>query len=404
MTASTAIGRLAGLLAAAALCGAAVPSRATERPAGPPRIAVPARATERPAAPPRIVVAGPAVLARPPAGLAELARQLEDDEAWDSAAVVLQALRTRVPPDPDLELALALNLGRAGALDSARAVLLGPVLRRAVVDTCPPNRRRPYGPGRERLWLNGAYDGWRWYPTQALAEVDARLGRWVEALAAAGLAVSERPLLGRGWLIAAVCSARAGDLDGAESGARLAAFLDPMLPEAQYLAGLFDWRAGRRADALRRFGAAVALDSLYEPAVRARQRLRFFPGAAPDSLPAVFLTGPRAAGLLTSRAGPKLESTAFLDHGATVLRRTMVPVPDSLQVAMPPLNMVLLVLVDERGHPVLCDLPWIAVRDLPGPLVSILLESLPGWRFAPAQRFGLPVPSWTTVSITTGSR
>jgi K+-transporting ATPase ATPase B chain len=73
-----------------------------------------------------------------------------------------------------------------------------------------------------------------------------------------------------------------------------------MLPEAQYLVGLFEWRAGRRGDALRRFTAALALDSLYEPAVRARQRMRFFPGAAPDSLPGVFLTGSREAALLTS--------------------------------------------------------------------------------------------------------
>ena len=202
----------------------------------------------------------------------------------------------------------------------------------------------------------------------------------------------------------AVCSGRAGDLAGAERQARLAAYLDPMLPETQYLVGLFEWRAGRRSDALQRFATAIALDSLYEPAVRARQRLRFFPGAAPDSLPVVFLTRGREAGLLASPTGPKLESALPMDQNAVVLQRTMVPVPDSVQVEIKPLRIVLPVLVDERGQVVLCELPWISQDDLPAPLVAVLLQSLPGWRFAPAVRFGQPARSWTSVTITTGSQ
>ncbi len=184
----------------------------------------------------------------------------------------------------------------------------------------------------------------------------------------------------------------------------MAAFLDPMLPEAHYAVGLFDWRQGRRGDALARFGAALALDSLYEPAVRARQRLRFFPGAPPDSLPAAFLTGEREAGLLTSPVGPKIESYQSLDRQAGILSRMMVPVPDSLQIELKPLRLVLPVLVDARGRAVLNDLPWISPDDLPAPFVSLLLASLPGWRFTPATKAGEPAASWTGVSITTGSR
>jgi hypothetical protein len=337
-----------------------------------------------------------------PAEQARRAKALEDEGRYGDAAAELRSLRGRVPPDADLDFALALDLARAGAPDSARAVLEGPVLSAALADSCPPARRRPYGPGRDALWTDGRYEGWRWYILRAWAEVDARLGRWDEARDASRLAVMEHPLAGREWLVAAVCSGRAGDLAGAEHGARLAAYLDPMLPEAQYLVGLFEWRAGRRPEALRRFAAAVALDSLYQPAVRARQRLRFFPGAAPDSLPAELLTGVREAGLLTSAAGPKLESPPPLDKAAVVLQRTMVPVPESLQVQLKPVRMVLHVLVDERGRAILCELPWLAPEDLPPALVAVLLESLPGWRFAPALQFGRPVRAWTAVNISTG--
>ena len=360
-------------------------------------------AAQLPGAPSALApVAAPAVPPGPPIERARLARQFEDIGEYDSAAVTLRSLRAQVAPDADLELALALDLARAGAPDSARVLLHGPVLSAALADSCPPARRRPYGPDRDALWTNGQHDGWRWTIARARAEVDARLGRWEEARAAARLAVTERPLAGREWLVVAVCSGRAGDLAGAERDARLAAYLDPMLPEAQYLVGLFEWRAGRRSDALQRFATAAALDSLYEPAVRARRRLSFFPGAAPDSLPGVFLTRGREAGLLASPTGPKLESAWRMDRNAVVLQRTMVPVPDSAQVEIKPLRIILPVLVDERGRAVLCELPWIPPDDLPAPLVAVLLQSLPGWRFAPAERFGRPARSWTTVTITTG--
>ena len=348
--------------------------------------------------------AAPTVQPVPLSRQAWLAKSFEDVGAYDSAAVTLRGLRAQVAPDADLELAFALDLARAGSSDSARVLLYGPLLSAALADSCPPARRRPYGPDRDVQWMNGRYDGWRWTIARARAEVDARLGRWEAAGAAARLAVTERPLVGREWLVVAVCSGRSGDLAGAERQARLAAYLDPMLPEAQYLVGLIDWRAGRRGEALRRFAAAAALDSLYEPAVRARQRLRFFPGAAPDSLPGAFLTRDREAGLLTSPTGPKLEAVAPMDRYAVVLQRTMVPVPDSIQVEIKPLRFILPVLVDERGKVVLCELPWLSQDDLPAPLVAVLLQSLPGWRFVPAERFGQPARSWTNVTITTGTR
>ena len=348
-----------------------------------------------------VASAGPSL---PPAELARSAKQLEDDGEYEAATVALRTLRAQVAADADLEFALALDLARAGEPESASVLLHGPLLSAALADSCPPVRRRPYGPGRDALWTNGTYDGWRWNIARARAEVDARLGRWEEARVAARLAVTERPLAGREWLVVAVCSARAGDPAGAERQARLAVYLDPMLPEAQHLLGLLEWRAGHRADALQCFAAAAALDSLYEPAVRARQRLRFFPGAAPDPLPEVFLTRGREAALLTSPVRPKLESAAQVDRGAVVLQRTMVPVPDSAQVEIRPLRILLPVLVDERGQALLCELPWLSQDDLPAPLVAVLLQSLPSWRFAPAERFGRPVRSWTAVTITTGSR
>ena len=345
----------------------------------------------------------PAIRPDPRTEQARRARTFEDLGEYDSATVALRGLRAMVAPDADLELALALDLARAGALDSSRALLHGPVLSAAIADSCPPARRRPYGFDRDELWVNGTYDGWRWAIARARTEVGARLGRWEEARDAARLAVAERPLAGREWLVVGVCSGRVGDLAEAERQARRAAYLDPMLPEAQYLVGLFEWRAGRRSEALQRFATAIALDSLYEPAVRARQRLRFFPGAAPDSLPGVFLTRGREAGLLASPTGPKLESALRMDRSATVLERTMIPVPDSVQVELKPLRIMLPVLIDERGRVVLCEMPWLSQDDLPAPLVAVLLESLPGWRFAPALRFGQPARSWTRVTITTGS-
>jgi hypothetical protein len=391
------LGLLACLLAApAAPSGAAVTTRqaASGSPQAP---ADPEPGRSQPAASPE-----PTESPLTPVERAREAKGLEDAGLYRLAARQLEKLRRETGPDADLDLELALDLARAGAPDSARALLHGPTLSTALADSCPPARRRPYAWNRDETWMNGKFDGWRWYIARARAEVAARLGRWSEARLAARRAVEDRPLAGKEWLVLAVCSGHAGDLAAAEPEARMAAHLDPMLPEAHYLVGLIDWKQGRRREALERFAAALALDSLYEPAVRSRQRLRFFPGAAPDSLPAVFLTGERAAGLLTSPAGPKIESFQTVDRQPAILSRMMVPIPDSLEIELKPLRFVLPVLVDRSGRAVLNDLPWISPNDLPALFVSVLLESLPSWRFSSALRSGEPVPSWAAVSITTG--
>ncbi len=337
-----------------------------------------------------------------PVELAREAKGLEDMGAYRLATYQLRKLREVAKPDADLDLELALDLARTGQLDSARVILYGSRLSAALDDSCPPARRHPYAWNRDELWTNGRYDGWPWYIARARAEVDGRLGRWRDARVAADRALAERPLSGQDWLVLALCSAHAGEAASAEIQARMAVALDPMLPEAQYLEGLFAWRAGGRAEALAQFDAALVLDSLYEPAVRARQRLRFFPGAAADSAPPDFLTGPRAAALLTSPAMPKIESFQQVDRQPAILSRMKVPIADSLELLVKPVRLVLPVLVDERGRPVLVDLPWFAPEDLPPPFVSQLLGSLPGWRFSPALANGRPVASWAAVSITTG--
>ena len=393
------LGLLAGLLAPPAAPSAATVA-AREAASG----SLQATANVEPGRPQPAASSEPAERSLTPVQRARETKGLEDAGLYGLAARQLEKLRRETGPDADLELELALDLARAGASDSARTILHGPTLSAALADSCPPARRRPYAWNRDETWLNGKFDGWRWYVARARAEVAARLGRWSEARLAAQRAVEDRPLAGKEWLVLAVCSGRAGDLAAAEPEARMAAHLDPMLPEAHYLVGLIDWRLGRRREALERFAAALALDSLYEPAVRSRQRLRFFPGAAPDSLPAVFLTGERAAGLLTSPIGPKIESYQTVDRQPAILSRMMVPIPDSLEIEIKPMRIVLPVLVDRSGRAVLNDLPWISPDDLPGPFVSVLLESLPGWRFSPALKSGEPVPSWAAVSITTGQR
>jgi hypothetical protein len=384
-------------LALAALCLAALAPAPTS--AGAATTASPTAAPSQAAPSP-----APNPSFRTPVEIARDAKGFEDAGAFGMAAVLLQRLRGVAKPDADLDLELALDLARAGDLDSARVLLDGPVLSAALADSCPPARRHPYAWNRDQLWTNGTFDGWRWYIARARAEVDARLGHWRAARAAAERALTERPLFGLEWLVLAVCSAHADEIAAAEIQARMAATLDPMLPEALYLAGLFEWRAGKRTQALQRFGAAVSVDSLYMPAVRARQRLRFFPGAQPDSMPGEFLTGLRAAGLLTSPVGPKIEAFQQVEHQAAILSRLMVPIPDTIEVEMKSMRIVLPVLVDERGRAVLCDLPWFSENDLPAPFVTVLMESLPGWRFAPATVSGKPVPSWAGISITTGSR
>lgn len=334
-----------------------------------------------------------------PAELARNARILEEAGAYTRAAETLRQLRGRVARDADLDLALAIDEARAGRLDSARVLLWGPTLTAALADSMPVSRRHEYAWQREGLFLNGQFDGWYWYVARARFEVAAALGRWNDAHRAAREAVAARPLAGKEWLALALSAAR----DGAEDEMRLAAGnavrLDPALPEAHYVAGLLEWRAGRRAAALERFRAAVELDSSYREAALALVRSRL-PGSSPDSLPAALLTGAREAGLLTSATRPKLEEFVQMEVPAVITRRGQPQIPDSLLVGVPAIELPLAVLVDEHGRAILHELPWFPPANLPQGVVAAVVANLPQWRFSAARRSGRAERVWAAVQYT----
>ena len=388
-----ATGAFAGLLALAdAAAATAAPQPAARRDAAH-RVPAASRAAAAKAAPGSL---------RSPQDQAHEARLLEDSGAYGQAAAALRALRRRVAPDADLELALALDEARSGDADSARARLYGPPLTAALVDSLPVTRRHEYDWDRDQRWTNGGFQGWHWYVARARAELDAALGRWEEATVAARAAVAARPLAGKEWLVLAVCAGRAGHADEARAAADQAATLDPSLPEALYLSGLWAWKAGHRAGAQQRFRAAVALDSSYREPAFALVRSRL-PGAPPDTLPAEILTGVRAVGLLTSPLGPKVEEYVQMDHPATIVRQELIPIPDSLGARLEPVRLVLPILVDERGRAVLHELPWFSPDQLPSAVVALLAQSLPAWRFTPARRLDRPHRVWASVSVHYGT-
>jgi len=333
---------------------------------------------------------------RKPAELAHNARLLEDLGAYRRAAASLRELRGVTPRDADLELALALDEARSGEADSARARLWGAALSAALADSLPVSRRHEYAWDREPLWLDGRFDGWYWYVARARAEVALMLGRAGEAHAAAALAVQARPLAGKEWLLLAVCAGLDGAPDEAARASQLAAALDPTLPEARYLCGLYAWRSGRRLEAQAHFRAALAMDSSWSAPALALVRSRL-PGAAPDTLPHEFLTGVRSAGELTSADRPKLEEFEQMDQPAMLLKRGQPQVPDSLRSLFQPVELNLPVLVDEHGRAVLHELPWFPPAKLPAPIVSALLASLPDWHFRPATKLGEARRVWAVV-------
>ena len=335
---------------------------------------------------------------RPIPEAARQARELEDRGAYGRAALDQRQLRKRMKLDGDLELALAINDGRSGAIDSALARLYGPTLTAAAVDSMPLQRRREYPYGREAAWINCSFDGWHWYVWRARAELLAHQGRWAEAAEAARGAVAARSLSGKDWLILAVCAARAGQDQESHLAAERAVELDPMLPEAYYLAGLWDWKQGRRVAASTRFRQAVALDSTYSPAALALIRSRI-PGAAPDTFPAALLTGVRRIALMTSPLGPKPEEFHEMDVSATLLTSPDSAVVDSLVPGVKPIQLVISVLVDESGRSVLNEVPWFPPGQFDFRKVTRILRGIPGWAFHPARRLGEPARVWVNVDF-----
>jgi len=328
--------------------------------------------------------------------LARNARELEDAGTYALAAEALKKLRGHIPPDGDLEVALALDEARSGRVDSAVARLSSPILAGVAADSMPIKRRAEYPYERELYWLNGKYDGWNWYVARAQAELAARQGRWRDALAAARLSAQEWTLSGRDWHILAVCAARAGEMDEARRATVQAVLLDPTLPEAHYLAGLWAWKDGRRGEAMTLFRRALALDSSYLAPGLALIRCRL-PGAAPDSLPSDLFTGIRHVALLTSPMGPKPEEFVQMDVSASIESSPDTAVVDSIPPGVKPYRLRLSVLVDGNGRAVLSQVPWYEPSRMDFRKVTRITASMPGVRFVPARRFGRPWPVWVSI-------
>ena len=387
---------LTAMLATAALAAPAPAPKAAHR-AVTPR-ASRAAAAARPAPAP----AARGELFKPPAQVASDARVAEENGAYAIAADRLRELRARVAPDADLEIALAIDEARSSQSDSAWARLSGRALMDALQDEGDATRHREYPFQREPLWLNGTFDGWHWYVARARAELALQLRRWNDAYDAAMIATRARPQSGKDHLLAAIAAGRAGDLATARREADAAARLDPLLPEAQYLSGLHAWRAGDRAGATQAFHRAIGIDSSYRAPALALARLRV-PGIRPDSLPVRFLTGVRATFMLTSPLRPKQEEYVQNDVLAGLLGAPHVTFADSVKTRMAlkkPLQFYVTVLVDEQGHPVGADLPWIAPGQMSDEAIVAILKATGTWRFRPAVKLSQNVRSWATVPLT----
>src|SRR5205823_8696489 len=137
------------------------------------------------------------------------------------------------------------------------------------------------------------------------------------------------------------------------------AYLEPWLPEAHYLRGLWAWKGGRRAEAKSDLEFAAELDSSWRDPVLALARLAI-PGMPPDSLPARFLTGVRRCAMLTSPRRPKQEEFVQFDSNPVLAFNPQTQPDDSLRTAMhlkKPAQVYVQVLVSEAGRPLMAELP-----------------------------------------------
>src|SRR5262249_51630533 len=273
--------------------------------------------------------AGKPGLSMKPIDIATRARVFEEEGAYANALAELKSLRSVEGPDADVELAIALDEARVGLVDSAWPRLHPPLLTAALADSIGSLRRTEYPFQREGMWVNGTFDGWYWYIARARAELAFARHDWQQALAMASRAASARPLSGKEALLVALSASHAGDAEYGEAAAAWAAYLEPWLPEAHYLSGLWSWRHGRRAEARASFAAAAALDSTWRDPVLALARLAL-PGAQPDSLPTRFLTGVRACAMLTSPRRPKQEEFVQFDRTPTLVFNPQTQPEDSL--------------------------------------------------------------------------
>jgi tetratricopeptide (TPR) repeat protein len=330
--------------------------------------------------------------------LARETREIEDAGGYARAAAGLRNLRARVIRDADLDLFLALDEARSGAIDSARTRLMTPLMDAAVKDTLPWSRRMEYPYQREGAWLNGRFDGWTWYVWRARAEIAAMTRRWPEAYEASRQSVAARPLSGKDWLILAVAAAQTQRESESKEAAAHAAALDPTLPEAPYLLGLWAWKAGKRNEAQEAFRRAVTLDSAFVQGALGMMRSRI-PGLAPDTLPTELLTGRRRAGLITAPEGPKPEENFQVDIPAMVSYSPEGSVSDSIPTGVRPFQLILSLLVDEQGRPVINDFPWFPPPAIPEWKITRMLNTVPTWRFTPAIKLGSPHAVWVSMDF-----
>jgi tetratricopeptide (TPR) repeat protein len=330
--------------------------------------------------------------------LARETREIEDAGAYARAVSGLRALRARVIRDADLDLFLALDEARSGLVDSARVHLRSRLMDDAVKDTLPIARRVEYPYRREGAWLNGHYDGWPWYIWRARGEVAAATGHWQEAYEAAQQCVAARPLTGKEWLLLALAAGKLERADESRQAAARAASLDPTLPEAHYLWGLWEWKQGHRSEAQQAFRRATVADSSFVPAALAMMRSRI-PGIGADSLPDEFLTGRRRAGMVTAPDGPKPEEYVQVDVSALISYAAEGAVEDSIPPSVKPVTLILSLLIDEQGRPVINDLPWFPFGILPEWKITRLLAAVPSWRFTPAIKLGSPHAVWVSMEF-----
>jgi hypothetical protein len=215
----------------------------------------------------------------------------------------------------------------------------------------------------------------------------------------ASRAASARPLSGKEALLVALAASHSGDGDYGEAAAAWAAYLEPWLPEARYLAGLWAWRHGRRAEARDAFAGAAAIDSTWRDPVLALTRLAL-PGSRPDSLPARFLTGVRACAMLTSPRRPKQEEFVQFDRTPSLVFNPQPQPPESLLAEMKlrkPTQLYLQVLVSEKGEPLMAELPYVTEARVPAGVVNHVLRQIGSWRFMAARKFDKPQRSWASV-------
>jgi hypothetical protein len=342
---------------------------------------------------------GEAGMSMKPIDIATRARVFEEQGAYASALAELKHLRSVEGPDADVELAVALDEARVGQLDSAWTRLYSPILEQALADSVGDLRRTEYPFQREGMWVNGTFDGWYWYIARARAELALARRDWPGMLSMASRAASARPLSGKEALLVALAAGHSGDEAYSEAAAAWAAFLEPWLPEAHYLSGIWAWKHGRRAEARSRFEAAAALDSSWRDPVLALSRLAL-PGARPDSLPTRFLTGVRACAILTSPRRPKQEEFVQFDRTPMLVFNPQTQPPDSLLAEMnlkKPTQLYLQVLVSERGEPLMAELPYVTENKVPAGVVNHVLNQVGSWRFMAARKFDKPQRSWASV-------